>query len=200
MSTDARRTLLPLIASWLLTGCIERGDAMPPMVAIIEPRSGITSFSENLRITGCALDDDGIAAIRIDGADFLSSPGYEGERGRRLIEFRITVNNVTDGEVAVAIEAEDVAGRTTTLPYRLRLDSTAPTIELTSVTSIGDDRLRVVGVARDNSLLTSIAIAGVPLAFSPAAEHTFRVDVAASGGGEIVVEDAAGNTTRRSLR
>jgi len=86
------------------------------------------------------------------------------------------------------------------MPYRLRLDSTPPTIDLISVTPLGGGRLRVEGVARDNSLVTSILINGIPLAFTPAPEHAFRVDVAEVPGGEIVVEDAAGNVTRRPLR
>jgi len=185
----------------LLGACIQRGDAMPPSVAIREPRSGATSTTENLRIVGYAFDDEGVAAIRVDGVDLLATPSYASERGKRLVEFFFTIRDLTDGDVTVLIEAEDTRGRVTVMPYRLRLDSTPPTLELTSVAALGGGRLRVEGIARDNTLLTSVLINGVPLAFTPAPEHAFRVDVSDDGnGGEIVVVDAAGNVTRRPLR
>ena len=170
------------------------------MVSIREPHSGATSTSANLRIVGYAMDDEGIAAIRIDGVDLLATSAYASERGKQLIEFFFTIRDLTDGDVTVTIEAEDVRGRVTVLPYRLRLDGTPPTVELQSVTSLGGGRIRVEGVVRDNTLVTSVRINDVPLQFTPAPEHAFRVDVADVSGGEIVVEDAAGNVTRQALR
>ncbi len=183
-----------------LAACVERSDAMPPTVAIREPRSGTTSTTENLRIVGYAFDDAGIAAVRVDGVDLLATPAYASERGKRLVEFFFTIRDLTDGDVTVLIEAEDTHGRVTVMPYRLRLDSTPPTLELTAVTSLGGGRLRVEGIARDNTLVTSVLINGIPLAFTPAPEYAFRVDVADVADGEVVVEDAAGNVTRRPLR
>ena len=193
-------TTLALTLALLASGCVQRGDALPPMVSIREPHSGATSTSANLRIVGYAMDDEGIAAIRIDGVDLLATSAYASERGKQLIEFFFTIRDLTDGDVTVTIEAEDVGGRVTVLPYRLRLDGTPPTVELTSVTSLGGGRIRVEGVVRDNTLITSVRINDVPLQFAPASEHAFRVDVADVSGGEIVVEDAAGNVTRQALR
>jgi len=184
----------------LLSSCVGRGDGMPPSVAIREPRSGSTSATANLRIIGYAFDDEGVRAIRVDGVDLLQSPSYETERGKRLIEFAFTIRDLSDGVVTVLIEAEDARGNITVLPYRLQLDSTPPTLELTSVTTTSSGRLRVEGVARDNLQVVRVVIGGVPLAFPPAAEHTFRVDVDASANAEVVVEDAAGNIIRRNLR
>jgi hypothetical protein len=189
--------LAPLLLAATLAGCIERGDAMPPTVSIREPRSGTTRTTENLRIVGYAFDDEGIAAVRVDAVDLLA---YASERGKRLVEFFFTIRDLTDGTVTVLIEAEDIRGRVTVMPYRLQLDSTPPTFEMTSVTPLGGGRLRVEGVARDNTLVTSVLINGIPLAFTPAPEHAFRVDVADVADGEVVVEDAAGNVTRRPLR
>jgi hypothetical protein len=196
-----RSAALTALASLLLaTACVERGDAMPPSVSIREPRSGTTSATENLRIVGYAFDDEGIAAVRVDGVDLLATSAYESERGKKLIEFFFTIRDLTDGDVTVLIEAEDARGRVTVMPYRLRLDSTPPTVELTSITPLGSGRLRVEGVVRDNTQVTSVLINGIPLAFTPAPEHAFRVDVADVAGGEVVVEDAAGNVNRRPLR
>ena len=190
---------LVLVAA-ALAGCVQRGDSLAPMVSIREPRSGATSTSANLRIAGYAMDDDGIAAIRIDGVDLLATSAYAGERSKRLVEFFFTIRDLSDGDVTVTIEVEDMTGRTTVLPYRLRLDGTPPTLELTSVTSLGGGRLRVEGVVRDNTAVTSVRINDVPLQFTPGPEVAFRVDVADVPGGEIVVEDAAGNVTRQVLR
>lgn len=195
----ARSALLALVTAPLLAACVERGDAMPPTVSIREPRSGATRTTADLRIIGYAFDDEGLAAIRIDGLDLLATPTYASERGKGLVEFSFTIRDLTDGDVTVLIEAQDLGGRVTTYPYRLRLDSTPPVLELGAVTNLGGGRVRVEGVARDNTALASIRIHGVPLAFTPGPEHAFRVDVAAVSGGEVVVEDAAGNVTRRSL-
>jgi hypothetical protein len=189
--------LVLLLAS---TGCIDRGDAMSPMVSIREPRSGATSTTVDLRIVGYALDDEGIAAIRVEGRDLLAESIYDGERGRRLVEFAFTIQDLRDGDVTIMIEVEDVGGRVTTLPYRLRLDSTPPILELSAVTPIAGGNLRVEGTVRDNTVVSSVRINDVPLQFTPAPEFSFRVDVADVAGGEIVVEDAAGNVTRRTLR
>lgn len=196
------RTLITVVVlfGFLLAGCDGRGDAMAPQVAIREPRSGATSTTEDLRIIGYASDDEGIHAIRIDGVNLLTTPAYADEYGKRLIEFFFTIRNLSDGAVTVMIEAEDVRGQVTVLPYRLILDSTPPTLDITSVTSLSNGRLRIEGVARDNTLVTSILINGIPLAFTPAPEHSFRVDVIPVDGGEVVVEDAAGNVIRRSIQ
>jgi hypothetical protein len=194
------RTLAVGLALLGSSGCIGRGDAMAPIISIREPRSGATSTTADLRIVGYALDDQGVAAIRVEGRDLLSESIYAGERGRRLVEFAFTIQNLRDGEVTITIEVEDMGGMVTTLPYRLQLDSTPPELELTAVTSAGAGVVRVEGVARDNTVVTSVRINDVPLQFTPAAEFAFRVDVADVQGGEIVVEDAAGNVTRRTLR
>ncbi len=205
MSRRLRAASLALFGTALVvilftSGCVQRGDSLPPMLSIREPRSGATSTSANLRIVGYAMDDDGIAAVRVDGIDLLATPAYASERGKRLVEFFFTIRDLSDGDVTVTIEAEDTTGRVTVLPYRLRLDGTPPTLELTSVTALGAGRLRVEGVVRDNTLVTSVRINDVPLQFTPAPEYAFRVDVADVPGGEIVVEDAAGNVTRQALQ
>ncbi|HRN18346.1 MAG: hypothetical protein WC972_06500 [Trueperaceae bacterium] len=173
---------------------------MAPIIAITEPRSGATRNSDDLRISGYAMDDSGIASIRIDGADLLTDSLYASERGKRLVQFAFTKPNLTDGELTLALEVTDVNGRSTQESYVLTLDATPPTVELTSVQSVGSGKLRVEGVARDNVRLSSIRINGVPLAFTPAAEYAFSVDVDAVEGGQVVVEDSAGNVTARDLR
>ncbi len=184
----------------LLSACLGRNDSMAPLIAITEPRSGTTRNTENLRISGYAMDDAGVASIRIDGEDLLANELYRAERGRSLVQFAFTKPNLADGELTLVLEVTDVNGRTTTETYVLTLDATPPTVELTRVESAGGGRLRVEGVARDNLRLSSIRINGVPLAFTPGSEFTFSVLVDDAADGQVVVEDSAGNVTSRPLR
>lgn len=173
---------------------------MAPVIVITEPRSGTTRNTDNLRIAGYAMDDEGVASIRVDGADLLQNDLYASERGKRLVQFAFSKPNLTDGELTLLLEATDVSGRTTTERYVLTLDATPPTVELMKVEDAGGGRIRVEGVARDNMRLSSIRINDVPLAFTPGTEFAFSVVVANVEGGQVVVEDAAGNVTARSLR
>lgn len=173
---------------------------MAPIIAITEPRSGTTRNTDDLRISGYALDDSGIKSIRVDGADLLANDIYASERGKGLIQFAFTKPNLADGELTLLLEATDVSGRTTTKQYKLTLDATPPTVELTSVTPSAGGRILVEGVARDNIRLSSIRINDVPLAFTPGTEFAFSVLVENVEGGQVVVEDSAGNVISRQLR
>lgn len=188
------------VLALVLSGCLARSDSMAPLIAITDPRSGTTRSTDDLRISGYAMDDSGVASIRVDGADLLTDPLYASERGKGLVNFAFTKPNVADGQVTMVLEVTDVSGRTTTERYVLTLDATPPTIELTTVESAGSGRLRVEGVVRDNIALSSVRINDVPLAFSPGAEFSFSVVVNAIENGAIVVEDSAGNRVSQALQ
>jgi hypothetical protein len=189
---------LVLVAA-ALTGCMGRDDALAPVVAIREPKSGTTRTTEDLRIVGYAMDDEGIDAIVVDGTDLLSFDVYAGERGHRFVEFAFTIPDLRDGETTSRITVRDVSGRSSTLLHSLRIDTTPPTLELTAVTALADGRLRVEGVARDDVAVSAIRVDEVPLQFAPAPEHRFSLDVAAGPDARVVVEDSAGNRVARSL-
>ena len=189
-------TLLALLAA----GCLGRDDALAPIVAIREPKSGTTRTTEDLRIVGYAMDDEGVARIVVDGTDLLSFDVYEAERGKRFVEFAFTIPDLRDGETTTRIVVEDVSGRSSTLLHTLRIDTTPPTLELTAVTALGDGRRRVEGVARDDVAVSAIRIDDVPLQFAPAAEHRFSLDVRPGPDAGVVVEDSAGNRVSRSLQ
>ena len=192
--------LLGLALLLLLGGCLSRGDSLAPIVSISEPRNGAVQSAENLRVRGYAMDDEGVVAIRVNGSDLLDSAFLAGERGKQLIPFEFTFQNLREGESTSVIEVVDSSGRTSVLTFTLQIDVTPPTLELTSVTPLGDGRLRVQGVARDDTGVLSIRINELPLTFSPALEHTFEIDVEAIEGGSVVVEDGAGNRTVRALQ
>lgn len=194
------RAALAGAALLALSACVHRTDSMAPTIAITEPRSGTTRSSDDLRISGYALDDAGIASIKVDGADLMQDSLYASERGKRLVQFAFTKPNLQDGELRLVLEVTDVNGRSSLERYVLTLDATPPTVELTKVESVAGGRIRVEGVARDNMRLSSIRINGVPLAFTPGTEYSFSVIVDAVSDGQIVVEDSAGNTATKDLR
>ncbi len=195
----ARLAAAGLLLAGALSGCLARSDAVAPMVAIREPKAGTTRTTQDLRIVGYAMDDSGIQEIRVDGTDLLDFDVYRSERGKRFVEFAFTIPDLTDGETTTRIVATDVHGRQTTLLHTLTIDTTPPTLELTSVTTLGDGRTRIEGVARDDVAVSAIRIDGAPLQFVPAPEHRFSIDVALAADAEIEVEDSAGNTIRRPL-
>lgn len=177
-----------------------RDDALAPLVAIREPKSGTTRTTENLRIVGYAMDDEGIAEIVVDGTDLLGFDVYAAERGKRFVEFAFTIPDLSDGETTTRIVATDLSGRSSTLLHTLRIDTSPPTLELTAVQDLGDGRLRIEGVARDDVAVNSILLGGVPLTFAPTDEHRFSLDVVADANATVVVEDSAGNRLERALR
>jgi hypothetical protein len=170
---------------------------MAPRITIVEPTSGTTQSADRLVVRGYAMDDSGINAIRISvnnaESDLLAADQYKNEKGKKLINFAFSVNQVGD-QFAANIMVDDSTGRSTTLPYTITIDNTRPTIEITSVEDLGDGRLRVVGVARDNDKVKSISMAGQTLSFIPQAEYRFDRDIDIVETMTIDVSDNAGNT------
>lgn len=194
------RLALPWFLALTLVGCdVGRDDALAPLVAIRDPKSGTTRTTEDLRIVGYAMDDEGIAEIRVDGTDLLGFDVYAGERGKRFVEFAFTIPDLRDGETTTTIVATDVTGRSSTLLHTLRIDTTPPTLEITSASTLPDGRLRVEGVARDDVAVSVLRVGGVPLQFAPTDEHRFSLDVDAGPDALVEVEDSAGNRIERSV-
>ncbi|HZW99194.1 MAG TPA: hypothetical protein VFF10_03975 [Trueperaceae bacterium] len=196
----ARLSVAATAICLLLSSCLGRSDSLSPVIAITDPRSGATRSTEDLRISGYAMDDEGVASIRVDGLDLLANDLYASERGKGLVNFAFTKPNVVDGELTMVLEVTDVSGRTTTETYTLILDATPPTVELTTVEAAAGNRLRVEGVARDNIGVSSVRIGGVPLAFTPGPEFSFSVLVQNTEGAQVVVEDGAGNSASAPLQ
>ena len=182
-----------------LTSCMSRDDALAPVISIYEPKSGTIRTTEDLRVFGYAMDDEGIRAIRVNGTDLLANEAYSAERGKRFIEFGFRPLDLSEGENTNFIEVEDTSGRRTLLDFTLSIDSTAPTLEITASQPLDGNRVRVAGVARDNTRVTSVRINGEPVQFTPSAEVVFELVVPRIEGGTVVVEDSAGNVTRRAL-
>ncbi|MCY4354872.1 MAG: hypothetical protein OXC09_08870 [Truepera sp.] len=190
--------VVPLLAP-LLASCLTRTDSLAPVVSITDPRSGATRTTEDLVIAGYALDDEGIVAIRVNGSDLMSSEFYSSEMGMKLVQFKFQPLQAQEGEIVSVIEVEDRSGRVSRLIHRLVVDATTPTLEL-NVTELGEGRLRVQGVARDNLSVQTIRVAEIPLQFIPSAEHAFILNVTPEEGATIEVVDGAGNRLTRPLQ
>lgn len=178
---------------------MSRSDSLAPIITIYDPPSGTTRTTNDLTIKGYALDDKGIEAIRVNGSDLLADPLYQGERGKKLIEFRFRMPELREGEMTSTIVAEDTKGRVTTLNYQLQIDTTPPVLQLNEVTQVNSSTVRVRGVATDNDQVSSIMIGGEALLFAPTAEHSFNLDVPSSEGLSITVSDRAGNVLVQPL-
>lgn len=189
-----RALITALALAPLLCGCVmQRQDALAPIITITEPRSGATRSAEVLDIYGYAYDDSGVAAIRVNGTDLLQFEDNRVARGTSLIQFAFRGSPDREGDVEFMIEVEDVSGRVTVLPYTLSIDSTPPTLEL-EAEALGNGRYRLNGVARDNTLVSTIRLGGQPLQFVPASEYSFRFGNIQLSEPLIEVVDAAGNT------
>lgn len=177
----------------LLGGCVERGDALAPVVTITEPRGSAVRAESELQIIGYAMDDSGVAGIRVDGTELLDAPGYADERGKKLINFGFRPRQVQEGLWRSEISVTDLDGRVTQLVFPLEIDGTPPTIEVTGVEGLDGGRRRVSGVARDNDVVARIEAGGTVRSFSPASQVPFTFETT----GEITlrVVDGAGNVT-----
>jgi hypothetical protein len=183
----------------LLSACLSRSDSLAPIVTISDPKSGTVRSAENLTIRGYALDDEGIVAIRVDGQDLLQSTLYQSEKGKKLIEFGFRSREISEGQFASVIEAEDLSGRKSTLRFELKIDTTPPSLELDALKSLGEGRVRVSGMARDNNQLGQIIINGSELAFASVSEQAFSLDIEQSSTITVTVEDRAGNSTSQQI-
>lgn len=192
---------LLLLLSLLLTGCLERSDSLAPIVTVTSPANGTVRSADNLIISGYAMDDEGIVAIRVDQDDLLAFPIFQNERGRRLVQFGFRPRQIDEGQWQSDIVVEDVSGNVTTLRYILEIDTTPPTLELSPLQNLGGGRLRVTGTARDNQLLERITINDTILSFAAVQERPFSLDFDSAGLDSVTVRvrDQAGNETAQTL-
>jgi hypothetical protein len=188
-----------VLFSLMLTGCLQRSDSMAPIITITSPTSGAVRTADNLTVRGYVFDDDGVAAIRVNGQDLLSHPLYASRRGKRLVDFGFSNVNLQEGRWSVRIEAEDTRGRITTLDYELQIDVTPPTLELNPLEPLSGNLLRVSGVARDNLMLASITVNDVQIPVGQVKERIFTVDIPRASTVTVTVKDQAGNVITRQL-
>ena len=181
------------ISSIVLSSCVKRPDALPPLIKIISPKNGAVQ-SADMKIIGYALDDEGIAAIRVGGDNLLESELLQGERTKKLIQFAFRPTSQQSGKWQTTIQVEDINGRLSTLEYGFEIDAFSPSVKVKPPRDVGGGRMEVSGVARDNLLLERIVVNGIEVSFSPVSEKFFNVSVEAAPSVTTVVYDQAGNS------
>ena len=180
----------------LLGGCLSRGDALSPIVST-NPANGTVRRVDNLQVNGYALDDSGIAAIRVNNVDLLDAANFQDERGKKLVQFGFRPAAQNNRFVSTIV-VEDTAGNVTTNNYELQIDDVPPSLSF-ETTSLGENRLRVSGTATDNDLVEAISVAGQRLSFVAIQEKPFDLDVTVGEDATIRVEDRAGNVVTEPL-
>ena len=178
----------------LCVGCVKPRDSLEPIINITHPTNGTVKSAAGLTIVGYALDDQGIAALRVDGFDLFDDEVLQNERFKLLIPFAFEPKLIQEGKWGATIEAEDKNGRISTLRYEIEIDATPPSVKVIPPERLGNDQLRVSGVARDNNLLGRIKVNDTEVAFSAAKEKFFRVDVPYADLVIVTVYDQAGNS------
>ena len=185
-----------LAATCLLGGCFSRSDALSPIVST-DPPNGTVRRVDNLQVNGYALDDSGIAAIRVNNVDLLDAANFQDERGKKLVQFGFRPAAQNNRFVSTIV-VEDTSGNVTTNNYELQVDDVPPDVTF-EVTSLGENRLRVTGTASDNDLVEAISVAGQRVSFVAAQEKDFNLDVTVGEDATVRVEDRAGNVVTEPL-
>lgn len=200
-SHNSVRTMLLALGGLLvllLGGCLSRSESFDAVISITEPKAGTARSTEQVDVYGYAMDDNGITAIRVDGANLFDSPSFASERGKKLVHFGFRGQARGEGELTYLIEVEDSGGNVTTLNYSLTVDVTPPTLELTA-TAVSGTAFNLSGVARDNVAVSSIRIGGVPYTFAPGPEVSFDLPNVTPAERVVEVVDSAGNTISREF-
>ena len=78
--------------------------------------------------------------------------------------------------------------------YELEIDATLPSVKVIPPSRLGEDKMSVSGVARDNNLLARIVVNGIDISFSETKEKFFTVDVPYAETALVTVYDQAGNS------
>jgi hypothetical protein len=145
---------------------------------------------------GYAFDPSGVVSVRVNGKEVLS----EGERGKRLVQFRFRLQAPASGRVEVGLQAEDALGNRGERRVSLTLDAAPPRIRIERVEREGA-LLRVYGVVEDNVGVERVSLREgerwVPLSLPKGTSVTFAVET--RPGASLVAVDAAGNRAVRAL-
>jgi Caspase domain/PEGA domain len=159
-------------------------DRTPPEIRLLSPDStgeiGLSSREESIQIIGLARDESGIFSVSINGQRAeLSSPTDE-EMGLfpgKTVKF-ISEVSLSVGSNTLQIEAADRVGNlysgvevtlatlTDQTPPEIRLLSPDPTVAIRIASRA--EFIQIIGLARDESGVSSVSINGQKAEFSPA--------------------------------
>ena len=188
-----RRPFLALLLPGVLAGCARQESSFRPHIIITQPEAGAVSRRAQIVVRGYVLDDGAVTRVRVNGTDL---PLRAGSPKIRPFQFNASAGSGGSGDYL--IEATDRGGLTSTLKLPIRYDATPPKLDISKIERDGA-KLRLTGLATDDTKVVSVAVDGSKLSVPPGRRVPFYAE--ASGASvAVVVTDAAGNTTKRRVR
>ncbi|ETN89430.1 hypothetical protein [Thermus sp. NMX2.A1] len=185
----------PLFFLVLLASCA-RLDTLPPEIALVSPSGEGVAPGKGLIAEGYAFDASGVAEVWVNGQPVLP----EGEKDKRLAQFRFRLQAPASGKVELLLEAEDARGNRGEKRVPLVLDAAPPRIVVERVEREGS-LYRVYGRVEDNVQVDRVVVRVGgrfnPLSLPKEATVAFSAEVPA--GAVLLAVDAAGNRTSRRI-
>jgi hypothetical protein len=184
-------------------------DVTPPTVAITAPTAGGTfvTASTPLDISGTASDNVAVSKVewRVNGGAFAPAT-----TSNAWANWSVTGIALVAGQNTIHVRATDTAGNSSTATLDVTLDTTAPTIAITSPTSSGSaisgtSPFLIGGTASDNVAVASVTWSNPgasPSSGTASGTDTWNASVPLVAGlNTITVKatDTAGNTSTASM-
>lgn len=174
----------------LLCACSRAADHFSPRISITSPVNGIVK-SYPVVIAGYVMDDVGITKMTINDQPLPQSGGTE---KIARFQYKTDKRDVTK----YTIKAYDPSGHVSTSVIQLKLDQKKPSFSIKNFERRGRT-IRIIGVATDDTEVTSLTIDGRPVVISPARRVEFQAETTGVYA-DLAVYDAAGNKATLRLQ
>jgi len=187
------RLVLPaLLTPALLASCAARSDAFKPRIVVTSPDGGAASNTGSFVVSGYVLDDQGVRSLKVQGVNVpLEAAGEK----IQPFSFRTLIRGAN---ATYTIEATDVSGNTSTLPFQVRVDTVKPGVKVTRLERSGQT-IRLSGVATDDQKVVEVMVDGTRLNITPGARVEFYAETSGVYA-DVSVRDAAGNVVKLRAR
>lgn len=176
----------------VLAGCAREADTFRPRIVVTEPAAGSVSRQNSSVVRGYVIDDKAVREVRVNGQPLTLREG-----SRKIVPFAFKTST-TSNRANYIIEASDNAGLSAKVELPLRYDPNPPKLEITKFEREGNT-LRVTGVATDDVKVATISVDGSRLGITTGRRVPFYAESTGQYA-DIVVTDAAGNTTKKRVQ
>ena len=183
-----RRSVLALLLFPALGSCARTADTFKPRIVVTSPDGGGVTRARNITVKGYVLDDQGVAALTVDGKPLPL------QAGSRKIAYFSFQTELSGSRRELKFSARDQAGNDAELALPIAVDNVPPAIK---VTRFERERnvIRVTGVATDNTRVAEITVDGKRLNITPGRRADFYAETTGLYA-EVQVRDGAGNETK----
>jgi type VI secretion system Hcp family effector len=176
-------------------------DTVPPTLSISSPANNALLGTSTITVSGTASDDTSVSSVtwKVDGGTVSTASG--------TTNWTFTTAPLTDGLHTIEVDATDSAGLVTTQSITVTVDTTPPTLAISSPadhTIILTPTLTVSGTASDDTSVTSVTYkvdSGTESTASGTTSWTFTTPSLSLGVHTIQVTatDAVGLVTTKVL-